>query len=73
MSEAVVVERFEHFTNQPVDRYYLPGMHAINFVLHDVLGGGGIASLRNDPQGKGYAQLLLDVPVRVPERMRPAH
>ncbi|MEO0952038.1 MAG: terpene utilization protein AtuA, partial [Pseudomonadota bacterium] len=73
LSEAVVGERFEHFTNQPVDRYYLPGMHAINFVLHDVLGGGGIASLRNDPQGKGYAQLLLDVPVRVPERMRPAH
>ncbi|MEM6810759.1 MAG: acyclic terpene utilization AtuA family protein [Pseudomonadota bacterium] len=73
LSEAVVGERFEHFTNQPVDRYYLPGMHAINFVLHDVLGGGGIASLRNDPQGKGYAQLLLDIPVRVPERMRPAH
>ncbi|MEM7803670.1 MAG: acyclic terpene utilization AtuA family protein [Pseudomonadota bacterium] len=73
LSEAVVGERFEHFTNQPVDRYYLPGMHAINFVLHDVLGGGGIASLRNDPQGKGYAQLLLDVSVRVPERMRPAH
>ncbi|MEO0614751.1 MAG: acyclic terpene utilization AtuA family protein [Pseudomonadota bacterium] len=73
LSEVVVGERFAHFTKEPVDRYYLPGMHAINFVLHDVLGGGGIASLRNDPQGKGYAQLLLDVPVRVPERMRPAH
>ena len=48
-------------------------MHAINFVLHDVLGGGGIASLRNDPQGKGFAQLLLDVPVRIPERMKQKH
>jgi hypothetical protein len=37
----------------------------MNFVLHDVLGGGGVASLRNDPQGKGYAQLLLDHPIAV--------
>ncbi len=73
LSETVVGERFAHFTKQPVDRYFLPGTNAINFVLHDVLGGGGIASLRNDPQGKGFAQLLLDVPVRLPEHMRPAH
>ena len=73
LSEVVVGERFAHFTDKPVDRYFLPGMHAINYVLHDVLGGGGIASLRNDPQGKGFAQLLLDVPIRVPEHMRPSH
>jgi hypothetical protein len=41
----------------------------MNFVLHDVLGGGGMASLRNDPQGKGYAQLLLEHPIAVPESL----
>ena len=43
----------------------MPGCNAINFLLHDVLGGGGVASIRNDPQGKGYAQLLLATPVAV--------
>ena len=35
----------------------------------EVLGGGGIASLRQDPQGKAYAQMLLDFPVRVPKSL----
>ena len=60
-----VAERFAHFLEGRVERFLLPGLPAINFVLHDVLGGGGIASLRNDPQGKGYAQLLLDEPVEI--------
>ena len=38
-------------------------------MLYDVLGGGGIASLRNDPQGKGYAQILLGVSVAVPAEL----
>ena len=49
-----------------IDRYDVPGIHALNFVLRDALGGGGIASLRFDPQGKAYAQQLLDLPLRVP-------
>ena len=66
LTEAVVAERFAHFLKGRVERFYLPGSNAINFVLHDVLGGGGVASLRNDPQGKGYAQVLLTHPVSVP-------
>tara|TARA_R110002049_G_scaffold70214_5_gene181491 strand:- start:4683 stop:6506 length:1824 start_codon:yes stop_codon:yes gene_type:complete len=76
LTEDVVRERFAHFLAQAaprgsgpksdVERFLLPGSHAINFLLHDVLGGGGIASLRNDPQGKGYAQLLLSCPVNLP-------
>jgi hypothetical protein len=50
----------------PVRRYELPGIQALNFVLREALGGGGIASLRFDPQGKAYAQQLLDLPLRVP-------
>lgn len=49
-----------------VERYELPGIGALNFLLHDALGGGGIASLRQDPQGKAFAQILLDAPIRVP-------
>ncbi len=49
-----------------VERWKLPGTHSLNFVLHDALGGGGAASLRTDPQGKTFAQMLLDFPVRVP-------
>jgi hypothetical protein len=49
-----------------VTRWELPGMGAFNFLLEHALGGGGIASLRIDPQGKAFAQQLLDLPVRVP-------
>lgn len=56
---------FGHFLTGGIDRYYLPGTHAMNIVLHSVLGGGGTSSLRNDPQAKGYAQLLLAAPIPV--------
>lgn len=49
----------------PWNAFFLPSPNAINFLLHDVLGGGGVASLRNDAQGKGYAQLLLTHPIPV--------
>ena len=44
-----------------VKRFDLPGVHALNFLLEASLGGGGIASLRPDPQGKAYGQILSDV------------
>lgn len=47
-----------------VKRYELPGISALNFVLENSLGGGGIASLRSDPQGKGYGQMLLDFKIK---------
>lgn len=66
LTPAVVASHFSHFGVGKVHRYDLPGIHALNFLLEDVLGGGGIASLRNDPQGKAYAQILLDHPIPVP-------
>jgi len=66
LTEEAVAARFAHFLRGPVERFLLPGSNAVNFLLHDVLGGGGVASLRNDPQGKGYAQVLLDHPITVP-------
>lgn len=68
-----VAHWFEHFLdssqNDSVERYFLPGIGAINFVLNNALGGGGTASLRNDPQGKGYAQLLLAFEIEIPVEM----
>jgi hypothetical protein len=49
-----------------VERFFLPGIAAINFVLHEALDGGGMSSRRLDPLGKGMAQLLLEMPVDVP-------
>ncbi len=76
LTEEVVRARFAHFladaSTDSVERFLLPGSNAINFLLHDALGGGGIASIRNDPQGKGYAQLLLSCPIPIPSTMATA-
>ena len=55
-----------HLVKGPVDRYHLPGLQAMNLVLHQALDGGGPASLRLDPLGKGMAQMLLELPIEVP-------
>jgi len=55
-----------HLVKGHVDRYHLPGIHAMNLVLHEALDGGGPISLRLDPLGKGMAQILLDMPIAVP-------
>ena len=47
----------------PLHRYEVPGIHGLNFVLEKSLGGGGVASLRSDPQGKAFGQMLLDFKV----------
>jgi hypothetical protein len=55
-----------HLVKGEVVRYDLPGIDALNFVCEQALGGGGMASLRNDALGKGMAQVLLAMPVRMP-------
>lgn len=66
LDEASVASLFAHFHVGRVDRFYLPGSHALNFLLQATLGGGGTSSLRFDPQAKGYSQLLLCHPIRLP-------
>ncbi len=66
LTTAVVGQRFAHYLEGRIERYELPGTNAFNFMLYDVLGGGGIASLRIDPQGKCYAQMLLEITLDVP-------
>jgi hypothetical protein len=67
LSERAVADYFGHLVAGPVTRYEVPGIDALNFLLERALGGGGIASLRNDPQGKAYGQILLDHPVEIPK------
>lgn len=57
---------FAHFAQGPVERFEIPGLHGFNFLMHNALGGGGMASLRHDPQGKMLAQILMDFPLSVP-------
>jgi hypothetical protein len=64
-----VAQWLAHLVRGPVTRFELPGIHAFNFVCEQALGGGGMASLRNDPLGKGMAQILLSLPVRVPPQL----
>jgi len=49
-----------------VERYELPNLHALNFVLHQSLDGGGTLSLRTDSQGKTYSSALLRMVIEVP-------
>lgn len=57
---------FAHMAEGRVERFYLPGTASLNLVMYDALAGGGPASARFDPLGKGNAQILLDMPIRVP-------
>jgi hypothetical protein len=52
-----------------VTRYDLPNLNAFNFVLHDVLDGGGSRSLRIDAQGKALGQALLEFELPIPEEL----
>ena len=77
LTEKVIAERLSHFINEDsiidcekhVKKFLLPGLSAINFLITNVLGGGGVASIRNDAQGKGFAQIILETPILVPQEI----
>ena len=66
LTEQRVAQWLAHLVRGSVTRFDVPGIHAMNFLCTQALDGGGMASLRNDPLGKGMAQILLAMPVRVP-------
>ena len=61
-----VSDYLSHLVRGRVSRFEVPGFNALNFVMGQALAGGGMASLRNDPWGKGMAQILLSMPIKVP-------
>lgn len=52
-----------------VERFELPNLNALNFLLHEALDGGGTISLRTDAQGKVYSTAILRMEVRVPAEL----
>ncbi len=67
LTEQRVASWLGHLVKGTVARFDVPGIHALNFLCTQALDGGGMASLRNDPLGKGMAQILLAIPVQVPQ------
>ena len=71
LTEAAVAAFLAHLVKGRVTRFEVPGIHAFNFVCEQALGGGGMTSMRNDALGKGMAQILLSMPVKVPSDLQP--
>ena len=67
LTTAFVKRYFDDVCQGEVERFELPNLLAVNFLLHRSLGGGGTNSLLLDAQGKTYAQFLLAATVEVPE------
>lgn len=61
------LEHLGHLVGGPAERFEAPGLNALNFLISDALGGGGMASRRIDPQGKAYGQMALEMIVKVPK------
>lgn len=61
-----MAQHFEGTVHGPVSRFEAPGLYALNFLMDQALGGGGMASMRIDPQGKAYGQRSLEMLVPIP-------
>jgi hypothetical protein len=70
VTAARVARHFRGVIEGPVERYELPNLHALNFLLHGALGGGGTLSLKTDAQGKVFSTALLRMEISVPRRLR---
>ena len=62
---------FGRLVKGAVDRYEAPNLRALNFILHDSLGGGGSASLKTDAQGKTHGMALLLMEIEIPDDYDP--
>ena len=62
-----VKQHFREICFGKVDRYEAPNLMALNFILHDSLGGGGSESLKTDAQGKTHGLGMLQMMVEVPD------
>ena len=69
VTEARVKTHFAEVCRGAVERFEVPNLQALNFLLHDALGGGGTASLLTDAQGKTHGQGMLEMEIDVPEEL----
>src|SRR5205809_620257 len=66
VSAARVKQHFKGICKGAVERFELPNLCALNFLLHESLGGGGTLSLMTDAQGKTFSTALLRMEIDVP-------
>ena len=66
----LVKKHFEGICRGGVQRFELPNLGALNFLLHQALGGGGTKSLKNDAQGKTLGSALLRMEIDVAETLK---
>ena len=59
LSRARVAQHFQGVISGDVERFELPNLHALNFLLHGALDGGGTLSLKTDAQGKVFSTAML--------------
>jgi hypothetical protein len=71
LTAEVVKTHFAEVCRGDVTRYRLPNLRALNFLLHDALGGGGSATMRTDAQGKVYGLAMGLVRIGVPDDFEP--
>ena len=64
-----VKAHFAGIVHGEVERFELPNLEALNFLLHNALGGGGTVSLKTDAQGKVYSTALLRMSIPVPRTL----
>jgi hypothetical protein len=62
-----VKDHFGPMVKGSVERFELPNLHALNFLLHESLGGGGTLSLMTDAQGKTFSTALLRMYIDIPD------
>ncbi len=67
LTQARVVQHFAGAINGGVDRFELPNLGAVNFLLHGALDGGGTLSLKTDAQGKVYSTAILRMVLDIPD------
>lgn len=67
VTREAVAAHFKGMIDGPVDRFELPNLKALNFLLHGALDGGGTLSLKTDAQGKVYSTALLRMSIDVPD------
>jgi hypothetical protein len=67
VTAARVKEHFKGICKGEVERFELPNLGALNFLLHESLGGGGTLSLMTDAQGKTFSTALLRMKIDVPD------
>lgn len=70
VTAAKVARHFRGMIDGPVERFELPNLNALNFLLHGALGGGGTLSLKTDAQGKVFSTALLRMEIDVPQNLR---